>query len=385
MRLARLRQVLAAFALCWIALPALAAGPEEVEAEARLQAVREEIRAIAAELEQLSNARGNAEAGLRDSDRSVAAGVRALREADAAVAAQAARLQALEADEAQLAERLAVQREALGSLLRSAYALGRHQRLKLLLAQDRIEQAARALAYHRVFQRDSVQRIEALLDELAQLAALREQVDAARVELQAQRSTQAAALAALEQERGARAALVAELDRRQADRNQRLAALARDERELVALLARLRDALADIPRQLEGERPLRDGKGKLPRPLPGPVQAAFGARLPDGRQSQGWLIHAEAGAEVRAIAHGRVAFADWLRGYGLIAIVDHGDGYMSLYAQNDALLAEAGAWVGAGEVLATVGSSGGQGRPALYFELRHEGRPVDPAAWLAPR
>src|SRR5690606_9322735 len=104
--------------------------------------------------------------------------------------------------------------------------------------------------------------------------------------------------------------------------------------------------------------------------------------LPDGRRSNGWLLGASAGTEVRAIAHGRVAFADWLRGYGLIAIIDHGDGYMSLYAQNDALLAEAGAWVRPGDVLATVGSSGGQQEAALYFELRRNGRPVDPATWL---
>ncbi|TXK64857.1 peptidoglycan DD-metalloendopeptidase family protein [Alkalisalibacterium limincola] len=107
--------------------------------------------------------------------------------------------------------------------------------------------------------------------------------------------------------------------------------------------------------------------------------------MPDGRAAQGWLIAGTAGAEVRAISHGRVAFADWLKGYGLIVIVDHGDGWMSLYANNDALLKDAGDWVRAREPVATVGSSGAQGRPALYFELRRESRPVDPASWLQRR
>src|SRR5690606_34912581 len=137
-------------------------------------------------------------------------------------------------------------------------------------------------------------------------------------------------------------------------------ALGRDEKALAALLERLRDVFADIPQQLDGDRPLAELKGRLPAPLQGTVRSAFGGTLPDGRRSNGWLLGASAGTEVRAIAHGRVAFADWLRGYGLIAIIDHGDGYMSLYAQNDALLAEAGAWVRPGDVLATVGSSGGQ-------------------------
>ena len=116
----------------------------------------------------------------------------------------------------------------------------------------------------------------------------------------------------------------------------------------------------------------------------GSVLAAFGGRLPDGRPSDGLLIAGTAGAEVRAAAPGRVAYSDWLKGYGLLTIVDHGDGWMSLYAFNDALLKDVGDWVRAGDPLATVGSSGGQGRPALYFELRRNGQPQDPKPWFKP-
>ena len=107
--------------------------------------------------------------------------------------------------------------------------------------------------------------------------------------------------------------------------------------------------------------------------------------MPDGRPSPGWLLAGQSGDHVKALAPGRVAFADWLKGYGLIVILDHGDGWMSLYAQNDSLLKEAGDWVAAGEALAGVGTSGGQAQPALYLELRQNGKPVDPKGWFATR
>jgi septal ring factor EnvC (AmiA/AmiB activator) len=120
----------------------------------------------------------------------------------------------------------------------------------------------------------------------------------------------------------------------------------------------------------------------LPWPINGRLLTGFGPQLPDGRTSSGWLLDATAGAEIKAVAHGRVAFSDWLKGFGLIAIIDHGDGYMSLYASADALLRAAGDWVEAGEVVALAGSSGGQSAPGVYFELRRNGKPVDPVRWL---
>jgi septal ring factor EnvC (AmiA/AmiB activator) len=108
----------------------------------------------------------------------------------------------------------------------------------------------------------------------------------------------------------------------------------------------------------------------------------YGGTLPDGRKSEGVLIAAAAGTTVKAVADGRVVFSDWMNGYGLILIVDHGNGYMSLYAHNDALLRDAGDSVRRGDALASVGNSGGQGRAALYFELRRNGQPVNPDAWL---
>jgi murein hydrolase activator len=375
----------------WAAVPAQSPptaqerAQEEARAERELERVRSELRELALAQQQLQGQRTSASQALREVDAAVGAAVRGLRDTEAGIATQEARLRELETEADALEARLSGQREALAALVRSAYALGRHEQLKLLLAQDRISDLARVMAYHRYVQEDRSERIRGLLDELQVLAELSVQVRERREALAASRLRQQEQLAELESQRGERAGVVAELESRHQAGAERIAALGRDEAALGKLLEDLRDVLADVPRQLADATPLADRRGQLPWPLDGARLVGFGGRMPDGRAAQGWLIAGTAGAEVRAISHGQVAFADWLKGYGLIVIVDHGDGWMSLYANNDALLKDAGDWVRAREPVATVGSSGAQGRPALYFELRRESRPVDPATWLQRR
>jgi len=353
---------------------------QEAEAQKKLEALRAQIKTITAEQRSVDAERGEATRELRAADATVSEAVRALRRTEAGIATQELELQQLEARQAELEIGLADQREALAALVRSAYALGRHEQLKLLLAQDRMSDLARVLAYHRYFQADRQQRITGLMAELRELAAVAQQITDQRQILEAARAQQQTELAALEAQRGERAGVLAALEARSA----RLATLGRDEKSVLKLLEQLQDAVADIPRQVDDNRPFATRRGQLGRPLAGSVLAAFGGRLPDGRTSDGLLIAGTAGAEVRAAAPGRVAYSDWLKGYGLLVILDHGDGWMSLYAFNDALLKDVGDWVRGGEPLATVGSSGGQGRPGLYFELRRNGQPQDPKPWLRP-
>lgn len=357
----------------------------EAEAQRKLVAVREQIAELTAVRNTLDAERGDAARALREADQSVDRESRTLRDIDARIEEQGTELQRLQAERTAMEQRLGKQREALATLLRSAYALGRHEQLKLLLAQDRIEALARVMAYHRYFQRDRVNRIDTLLAELAELAELVQQVRTQRETLDASRAEQAQRIAELESVRETRRTLVAELDTRYKDTDSRLKALGRDEQALAGLLERLRDIFADIPDRLDAAQPFAQRKGRLLQPLAGRAQVGYGGNLPDGRTSHGWLIGAEAGAPVKAVAHGRVAFSDWLKGYGLIVILDHGEGWMSLYAQNDSLHRDVGDWVNAGDTLASAGSSGGQSRAALYFELRRNGRPVDPRGWFATR
>ena len=370
------------------AMPALAQPADrekkEAAAEQQLQTLRQQIKAITAEQRKLDGERSDASKSLREADAQVGEAVRALRRTEAGIATTEVELRDLQQQQARLEAGLSEQREALAALVRSAYALGRHEQLKLLLAQDRMADLARVLAYHRYFQADRQERITGLLGELQALAAVARRIQDQRDVLAAALIQQQADLDALEAQRADRAKVLAGLEAGFKDRAARLAALGRDEKTVLKLLEQLRDAVADIPRQVDDTRPFASRRGQLGRPLAGSVLAAFGGKLPDGRSSDGWLVAGTAGAEVRAVAPGRVAFSDWLKGYGLLVIVDHGDGWMSLYAFNDALLKDVGDWVRAGDPLATVGSSGGQGRPALYFELRRNGQPQDPKPWFKP-
>lgn len=378
--------------LCVLASNTYAQAPEERDRRAqesetaeKLDAVRAEIRRLGDAQRALEGERTAATESVREADQGIDLAARSLRGIDTDLAQQQQELERLEIAKIALETRLGEQREALAQLLRSAYALGRHEQLKLLLAQDRIDELARVLAYHRYFQHDRVTRIETLLDELRELVEIGRAVATQRETLAATRSVQEQRVVQLETQRGERRGLLATLDTQFKDAQARLTALGRDERALIKLLDSLRDVFADIPDQIADAQPFAQRRGQLRLPLDGKLLSGFGARLPDGRSSQGWRIGARSGANVTAVAPGRVAFADWLKGYGLIVILDHGDGYMSLYAHNDSLLKEAGDWVGPGEAVAGVGSSGGQSEPALYFELRQKGRPVNPKGWFAAR
>jgi septal ring factor EnvC (AmiA/AmiB activator) len=146
----------------------------------------------------------------------------------------------------------------------------------------------------------------------------------------------------------------------------------------------LGELLADIPQSPSDSRPFKQQKGKLPWPASGPFLATYGEpRNKGGLKWKGVLISTAHGTPVRAVSRGRIAFADWLQGYGFITIIDHGEGYMSLYGHNETLIKQAGDWVNAGETIATSGDSGGQPMPGVYFEIRSRGKPVNPGAWCS--
>ena len=371
--------------------PVLAAN--KAAAENKLHDLRQELDALAAQQREIEGERSEASKALRTADDSVGQATRALHDTEAAIAAQQGRLTQLESQQSALSAKLSGQRVALAALIRSAYALDNNEQLKLLLAQDRVVDLGRALAYHRYFEHDRMRRIQALTEQLRTLADVSKQVDAQRTALAASRKEQLARLGDVQSQRGQRGKLVADLETRYHDSATRINALGRDAGALEDLVKKLSVVMARTPpparvvaatsvhhsTTIPVLSPFNGPGGHFPWPLEGSVIAGYGGA------SSGLLISGAAGAEVRAVADGRVAFANWLKGYGLIVIVDHGDGLMSLYANNDALLKNAGDNVRAGEAVSTVGSSGGQGRNALYFEIRQGGKAVDPRAWLRRR
>lgn len=409
-----------------LALAVLAMGPVSAqspkEAERKLQKLRSELKGVAQERRTLEGQRGQASRQLRDADEKVARTGRVLAQTETALQRETRAMEELQRKRSDLQAGMTKQREELASLLRSAYRIGNNAPLKLLLSQDRVADANRSLAYHRYLQRERARRIQLLTHDLAELQAVEAQIVERRQALEGTRQQQKQQVATLADDRRARAATVASLEERYKDRSEREKALGQDAKALETLLANLRAAAAraEAERRAAARRaaaekaaaekaekaaaangtrpPPRPGKtpppvasapppkvGGLGWPLSGNLLARYGGKLPDGRTSSGVLIGAAAGSTVTAVADGTVVFSDWMTGYGMILIVDHGNGYMSLYAHNDTLLRDAGATVKKGDAVAKVGNSGGQGVTALYFELRRNGQPVDPGSWLQRR
>ena len=381
------------------------------DAEKKLQQLRGELKSVTRERRQLESDRDAATRRLREADQKVARSGRAVAETEAAIRRQQQELVELQQRRGTLEATLGSQRRQLAALLRGAYQLGSHAPLKLLLAQDSVAEANRELAYHRYLQRERARTITALTGDLQELAATERQILARGEELEQARERQRQQAAALLADRRQRAQVAEDLDKRYQDRSDKEKALGQNARSLERLLANLRAAAARAAaerraaaRRAESEQTRQangGAAGKVPPrvtanapvpkvgglgwPLSGNLLARYGGRLPDGRTSNGVLIGAPAGTTITAVADGTVVFSDWMTGYGMILIVDHGNGYMSLYAHNDTLLRDAGARVRRGEAVARVGNSGGQGVPALYFELRRNGQPVNPSTWLQQR
>jgi septal ring factor EnvC (AmiA/AmiB activator) len=360
-----------------------ARGAQEREARTKLEAVRDEIRAVTARQRETEGERDHALEELHALERSISATASEVAALDARLAQQQAGLDRLGRRRDELVARLRSQREALAALLRSAYALGRDEELRLLLQQDDVASLARVLACHRYFQRARVARIDALQAELAELAKVEDGLRSGAAEIETTRARRAEEGARLESGRAEHAETVARLESALDEQRARIAALGKDEKALGALLERLRDVFADIPPTLVGDEPFAALRGRLSWPVSGRLLRGFGAAGDGGRSGVGWLIAAANGTPVRAIARGRVAFADWFRGYGLLLIVDHGDGSLSLYGNNETLLKDVGDWVDAGEAIASSGNSGGRKAPSVYFVLRQQGRAIDPRGWLA--
>jgi septal ring factor EnvC (AmiA/AmiB activator) len=406
--MARARTGLVVAVALAVLLPAFAASAQSSrDAQRKLDKAQRELKAVAAERRKIEGQRGDASKQLRAVDEQLGHSSRALHDTEAQLARERASLAQLQQRRDDMESRLGTQRAELAALLRAAYTVGGDAPLKLLLAQDRVADASRVLTWHRYLQRDRAQRITALAAELHELEMLEQRIAEQQRALDAARERQRTQLVQLQGDRKQRAQAVARLETRYQDKRSREKALGSDVAGLKKLLSQLRAAAAraEAARRATAERAAREareaGKSGQPRPKPplianatpirvgglgwplsGNLLAGYGANLPDGGTSSGLLIGAPTGATVKAVANGKVVFADWMNGYGLILIIDHGNGYMSLYAHNEALLRDAGDDVKRGDAVASVGSSGGAGPPALYFELRRNGDPVNPNSWL---
>ena len=378
---------LASFVLALsLAISTLAAAADYASEQERLEALRERIAEIESRLAEQRQHRRGARAELSRAEEQVAATAEKLsvvrRQREQKRAQVTALRRDYEAQEAQAARH----RQVLAEQIRRAYVSGEQDYLRLLLAQDDPAELDRMMAYYGYLNAARSAEIREAAEHLQHLAQTRRSLDTEleRLEaLEARAREEQKTLTALRERRSRE---LAKLEAEIAADDRRLADLRADASALEDVLESLRQALDDIGDSDIARVPFESRRGKLDWPLEGAVAARFGA--PRGVGDLRWaglLIQGDYGDPVRAVAHGHVVFADWLRGFGLLIIVDHGDGFMSLYGHNEAIYKETGDWVAPGEILATVGASGGRREPALYFEIRAAGEPVDPVRWLSAR
>ena len=370
-------------ALCSSVFGVVSASPSQKEAEQKLSKVQEQIRSSQKKLEKQRGELGNLEKQLREAEQNIGELNQKLKDTEASLKNSQKKIAALQSEEKQLQKALSKHQRILYAQIRSEYQYGGQQKLKLMLNQEQPEKLGRDLIYYDYLHR-------ARLSEMNKATQILQSVNQVQAEIlqeeQRSRATQQNLLnekAALEKAQGKRKTAISALNNSVSSEKQKLANLAGDEKELKGLIEKLRTALADIP-VIDQNQGFSKSKGSLYWPVVGTPSNKFGQKRNAARNKlkwQGVFIPSNEGNNVRSIYHGRVAFAEWMRGLGLLVIVDHGGGYMSLYGHNQSLFKQVGEWVNAGEILANVGNSGGNNKAGLYFEIRKQGSPLNPAKW----
>ena len=369
-----------------VSVGAVGAAADDSQTRARLEQVRERIEAVRAELQAEREQRDRTSAQLAQLEKRIGAAAQRIDELDQRLTQIRERLQALAERQRSLEQELDAHRTTLAAQLRAAHRFGRQPALRLLLRQDDPGSLARAMGYYGYFNRARLEAVEQAQAAMAELQTVMERTRASREELGQTRADLADQRNALEESRAERARLLQELRADIAAGGEELERLKASRERLERLLKKLDDMLGDIPAAPLEQRPFDAQANALPWPVDGELRARFGQARASGRTRwRGIVIDAARGQAVRAVYYGRVVFADWLEGFGQLLIVDHLDGYMSLYGYNQRLLRGAGDWVAPGDPIARVGTSGGQRNAGLYFEVRHEGEPTDPLSWLRAR
>ena len=352
--------------------------------EQELEGVRERISELKQSMDEAAEERDRLAGELQDLEVAIAEQRMRIAEIEREQSKTTARKKQLDDTLAQREAHLDDESAALAAQVRSAYQSGSQEKIRLLLNQRDPATLGRLMAYYNYLNDYRAENITAVIAEIRELDVLRGQIAAEEARLDDLAQSRYAELTRLNQSQEERSELLRSLRDRIKREGVEVERLAAQEKDLTRLIAELTSILSDYP--ISSEDPFSEYKGRLTWPVAGTLLHDFGQ--PRGGNTMKWngvVLQTARGTEVRAVYHGRVAFADWLAGMGLLVIVDHGEGYMTLYGYNETILKKAGDWVAPGDVIATVGDSGGQSEAGLYFELRSGARPVNPRSWITRR
>lgn len=375
--------VLLALALSLVPLQDALAQSDEEKAREQLEQLERDIKRINRDIASASTRRDKLQEQLREAEVKLGQLQRDIRSTRGKVADGQQELTKLEARRAELESARDAQQARIAVELKTAWQLGSQGQLKILLNQENPDTIARMMGYYRYFFTARQELLAEFRSTLASLQDVEQEIAATLTTLEERGRVLEQQVARLGEAQAERAKAVAQLNASIVSASSTLEKKEADRIELEALLSAIEEAVdkLELPSNYQA---FQDARGKMPWPVGGRASNRFGSVRNEGKMRwQGVTIPAKEGTTVTAIHHGRVVYADWLRGSGLLLIVDHGDGYMSLYAHNQSLLKDVGEWVSAGTPISTVGSSGGQEESLLYFEIRQEGKPVNPAKWCS--
>lgn len=350
--------------------------------ERELVEVRSQIEGLRESIAEKSRRRTRLNKNLQKAEAELVAARARITDLQQSQRESTARLTKLAADIKGREAALDTESDQLVTQIRAAYTNGRTERVRLLFNQKNPADLGRMLSYYRYLSDWRQENISSIERQLAQLSALRADEVATRERLEQLAHDQNAELERKNGVQSERQDLLVSLNREIASEGGQIAKLRQQEADLERLIVELSSILSDYP--ITSEEPFASLKGGLTWPVAGRLIHDFGQpRAESSLRWNGVVLAADRGREVRSLYHGRVAFADWLPGLGLLTIVDHGEGYLSLYGHNDSLLKNVGDWVAAGDAIATVGDSGGQLEPALYLEIRNGKTPLNPRHWIS--
>lgn len=298
------------------------------------------------------------------------------------ISAKKSELAALRETRLRHQRKLSRENDYLAEQVYAAFTLGREEKVKLLFSQQDPQLLQRNLVYYQYFSNARVELINGVQKNIDKILETEALIQQARAELENNRQQLRVEKKQLDKDRGKRKSIIASLDKQLKKQGGSLSRLEDEAAQLQKLINSIEEIFADAPEDEISRKAFAELKGKLAWPVKGKLRKLFGRNKPlSNLRWQGVVIEASSGTQVQAISHGRVAFADWLRGMGNLIIIDHGNSYLSLYGHNEALFKSAGEWVDAGDVIASTGSSGGQKKPGLYFEIRRKGKPQNPTRW----
>ena len=368
------------FLLLALFFTGLVSAGEEIDKAKQLKQLKQRMQVVETTIRKSQRNKSKQQAELRKVEKKLGLASRKLNQVQAKLSKTKQTIKGLQKKQLLLLSDISQQKTLLAEQLRSAFLMGQQQQVKLLLNQQQPERFSRVMKYYEYVNKARVDNVQLLEKKVRDLVDVEVALKKQQFEQQQLVSTRKAESTKLFIAKKQRKKVLSTLQKEIKSAGSELRLLKENEKRLANLLRSIRQAINDIPILAQENKPFSQLKGKMRWPTTGKITKRFGSRKKSGRWD-GVLIAVKEGRPVQSISHGRVVYADWLRGYGLLMIVDHGEGYMSLYAFNQGLYREVGDWVSSGEKIASSGLSGGQQNAGLYFSIRKNGKPVNPIHW----